>query len=161
MNGTARLIGLLMALITLSFGVMARDVVPIVNYDDILVASGSGKPVSNEQVREAIVNAARANNWVVGKVVDKDVLSATLLVKGKHTVVVSIPYSADKFSIRYQDSSNMKYSLAKPAMEGSTDLTKINSPARNLQAETPMIHPAYNKWVQALLQSIRLELTRL
>lgn len=160
MNGIARLLGLLVALMSLSFGVMARETVPVVNYDDVLVATGSGKAISADQVREAIANAARLNRWIVSKVADKDQLSATLVVNGKHTVVVSIPYSAEKYSVRYQDSINMNYHLNGPAPEGSTDLSKINSPAKNIQADTPMIHPGYNRWVRALLQSIRLELTK-
>lgn len=161
MNGIAKLLGLLIALIFLPFGVMARETVPIINHDDVLVASGSGKALTADQVREAIVSAARANKWIISKAADQNLLSATLVVNGKHTVVVSIPYSAEKFSIRYQSSNNMNYNVKSPPAEGSTDLTKINSPARSLQADTPMIHPGYNKWVSALLQSIRLELTKL
>lgn len=161
MNRITRLLSLLTALIFLPLFANARETVPVVNHDDIAVATGSGKPLTTDQVRDAIVDAAKVNRWAVSKIANKDILSATLVVNGKHTVVVSIPYSAEKFSIRYQDSVNMKYHLSGAPVEGSTDLTKINSPAKNVQADTPMIHPGYNKWVQALLQSIRQELRKL
>lgn len=161
MNGIAKRLGVLIALIILPFLAIGRENVPIVDYDDVLVATGSGKMPTADQVRDVIIGAARINRWTVGKPSDQNLLSATLVVNNKHTVIVSIPYSAEKFSIKYQDSVNMKYGVSSTAVEGSTDLTKLNTPAKSFPAGTPMIHPAYNKWVHALLQSIQLELRKL
>lgn len=163
MNIGAKFLGLLSVLILLSFGAFARETVPIVEYNDVAVTTGSGKPATADQVRDAITEAARVNKWEISRGAGQELLLATLYVRGKHTVAVSIPYSAERFSIKYKDSVNMKYSLSKlaPNANGSTDLSRISAPTQSLPPDTPVIHPAYNRWVQTLLQSIHLELKKL
>lgn len=160
MKKIARVLTVLIPLLTLAVGVFAREPVPIVDYNNIAVVTRSGKPVTSEQVRTAITAAAKALNWEVAKSPNQDLLSATLRVGNKHTVVVSIPYSVEKFSIKYESSIDMKYQpvgtiIAQPYRPG--DIT----PSGPSVTTTPMIHPFYNRWVQELLQSIKLELNQL
>ena len=154
-------ISLLVAFLALHSNVHARGVEPIVDYDDVPVVTGSGKPATAEQVRDAIMAAGASNQWQVSKSAAPDLLSASLSSKGKHSVLVSIPYSAGKFSIKYQDSINMKYRLAEPSATGNVGDNNSNPAARPIPSGTRMIHPYYNRWVQELLQSVKLELKKI
>jgi len=122
----------------LSLNAIARDSVPIVNYDNVAVATNSGKAPNAEQVRQAITAAAASKGWTVAPAGDGK-LQATIVVRGKHTVVVDIAYAADKYALTYKDSINM------------------NLIERDGQK---LIHPFYNKWVQTLKEAIRLELLK-
>jgi len=122
----------------LSLNAVARETVPIINYDNLAVATSSGKALHAAQVRQAIQAAAGAKGWSIAQQAG-DKLLATLDVRGKHMIMVEIDYAADKYSLHYKDSSNMKYG------------------ERNGQ---PVIHPYYNKWVRELKDAIRLELLK-
>lgn len=117
----------------------ARETVAIINYDNLVVATSSGKPLDDEKVKQAILAAAGALNWSVAYQADGKLL-ATLSMRGKHTVTVEIAYAADKYSLHYKGSTNMKF--------GERD-------------GQPAIHPFYNKWTQALKEAIRIELLKL
>lgn len=160
MKTTIKSIGLFVAFLALHFSAHARAVVPIVDYVDIPAATGSGVPATAEQVRDAILAAAASNKWQANQSGAPNVLSASLL-HGKHTVLVSIPYSAQKFSIKYQDSINMKYELAAPLANAYTDAGNNSLKPQPAAGRTPMIHPHYNRWVQDLLQSVKLELKKI
>jgi hypothetical protein len=122
-----------------SLNAIARTPVPIINHDNIAVATNSGKTLQLEQVKQAIQSAAAAKTWSIAFQSDGKLL-ATLHVRGKHTIVVEIAYAADKYSLQYRDSTNMKF--------GELEGTKV-------------IHPFYNKWVQELKEAIRIELLKL
>jgi hypothetical protein len=118
---------------------IAREPVPIINHDNISVATNSGKTLQLEQVKQAIQAAAGAKAWTIAFQADGKLL-ATLHVRGKHTIVVEIAYAADKYSLQYRDSTNMKF--------GELNGSKV-------------IHPFYNKWVLELKDAIRIELLKL
>jgi hypothetical protein len=122
-----------------SLNAAARAPVAIVNYDNIPIATSSGKVLQPEQIKSAIQLAGGAKNWAIASQADGKLLG-TLHVRGKHTIVVEIAYTADKYSLQYRDSTNMKF--------GEQDGNKV-------------IHPFYNKWVQDLRDTIRLELLKL
>ena len=121
-----------------SLNVIARTPVPIINHDNLSVATNSGKTLQIEQVKQAIQTAAGAKGWSIAFQADGKML-ATLNVRNKHTVVVEIAYATDKYSLQYKDSANMKF--------GEFNGAKV-------------IHPYYNKWVQELRDSIRNELLK-
>jgi hypothetical protein len=149
---------ILAALAIVPVTAMARDAVPIIDYVDTPIVTTTGQPVTSAQVANAITAAAVAYKWDVAKSPSQELLVATLRVNNKHTVIVSIPYSPQSFSINYQDSINMKFSLA--ANTGgyeSPDMPKRN----NFDSGTRLIHPYYNKWVQQLRSAILSELRRL
>lgn len=118
---------------------IARAPVPIDNYENIAVATSSGKPLQIEQVKQAIQAAAAVKGWTIAYQADGSLL-ATLNVRNKHTITVELPYSVEKYSLRYKGSTAMKY--------GQRD-------------GIPVIHPYYNKWVQEFKETIRIELLKL
>ena len=129
---------LLIATALVAAPAIARDSVPIVNYDNVAVATSSGKAPEAEQVRQVITATAAGKGWTVAPAGDGK-LQATIVVRGKHTVVVDIAYAADKYALTYKDSTNMNF---------------IERDGQKL------IHPFYNKWVQTLKEAIRLELLK-
>jgi hypothetical protein len=125
-----------------------RTPVSIVNHPNIPVATT--KPVQAEQVKKAIHGAALRKGWTLADEAG-DKMLATLVVRNKHTIMVEIVYSADKYSIAYRDSINMNYHS-----EAKYDSRLPNASAN--RASGPVIHPAYNTWVQELKDAIRIEL---
>jgi hypothetical protein len=138
--------------------VHARESVPVVNHIDVPVMTGSGKPVTADQVRDAIIKGAANKEWQVTRSPNSDLLSAKIVVRNKHTVVVSIPYSAERFSIKYESSINMNYKLSDGPSAPNVGYAQYNNPAQGIPAGTPLIHPGYNSWVNYLLISIKDEL---
>jgi hypothetical protein len=137
-----------------SFNVHARMPVPIVNYENIVVATSSGKAVLIEQVKQAVVSAAKSKGWTVAFSAENSLI-ATLIVRNKHTVVVKVDYDTNKYSINYNDSKNMKYGIidVQPTIASSNKDQSLNG-----QGE---IHPAYNQWVQDFKDAIHIELLKL
>lgn len=118
--------------------VFARQAIPIINYDNTPVVNA--KKLSSAQVLQAIKLAAGKQHWIITQE-ENGAITASILVRQKHTVVISIQYNAENYSIHYKDSNNMKYEKEKDGSE--------------------VIHPFYNKWVGALNDAIRLELSKL
>lgn len=162
MNKIGKVLGLLVLVLALPFGAVAREGVPIIEHNDVLVSTGSGKPATADQVRDAIITAAGLRNWEATRNANQDSITATLNVRGKHSVAVAIPYSAEKFSIKYLNSANMNYRLSDDkSAEASSDLSKLNAPTAALKPGIPLIHPSYNRWVQDLMRGIQFELKKL
>lgn len=118
----------------------ARDTVPVVNYENVAVVTGSGKPVSAAAVGVAISNAAASGKrvWQVTRTAP-DRLRATYQVR-QHAVSVDIKYDAKAYSIHYAGSDNMKY--------GEENGVKL-------------IDPYYNSWVDELQGGISAQLGKL
>jgi hypothetical protein len=91
---------------------------------------------SDKEITSAIIRAGAVTNWEIAPI-RPGLLSGTLTVRGKHTIVVDIAYTASDYKITYRNSNNMEY-----------------TPEGN-------IHPNYNKWVATLDANIRRELSRL
>lgn len=94
----------------------------------------ASKNISEKKMHDVILKACTDNNWRVSEQ-SPNVIEATLMVRNKHTVVVSIPYTATHYSINYKASTSMEYKAKK---DGSAT-----------------IHPNYNKWVGILDKAIR------
>ena len=124
-----------------------RTPVSIVNYLNIPAAPASGKPVQAEQVKKAIQDAATAKGWTIADEAGNKMF-ATLVVRNKHTVMVEIAYSAQKYSLKYRDSVNMNYHG-----EARYD-SRLPSARNGYTPRGPVIHPAYNTWVQELKAAI-------
>lgn len=124
----------------LSLNVAAREPIPIINYDNLVIATSSGKVLQPEQVKQAILAAAGTKNWTIAHQSDGKLLATLSVQGGKHVIVTEIAYASDKYSLNYKDSTNMKY--------GTRDGEAV-------------IHPFYNKWVQQLKEAIRVELLKL
>ncbi len=105
--------------------------VPIQNVDKAAVISAAGKPLSADQVREAIIRAGVGLGWIV-KEAGPGKLVGTLVLR-THTAVVDIAYSTTNYSITYKSSIDLKESGGK-------------------------IHPNYNGWILNLTRAINAQL---
>jgi hypothetical protein len=106
---------------------------PILNIVDAPVTSATGQPLTQEQVKGAIVRAGAALGWQM-KVSGPGLLTATLILR-KHTAIVDIPYTTGKYSITYKSSINLDAS------------------------EDGQIHKNYNGWIQNLTRGINAQLS--
>ena len=100
---------------------------PIQNVTDAPVPSASGKALSSDEVRKAIMRAGTTLGWQMNANAPGKIMG-TLNVR-KHTAVVEIPYSSRNYSINYRSSVN-------------------------LNEEEGQIHNNYNGWVKNLARSI-------
>ena len=107
---------------------------PIMNVDNAAVSGASGKPLTQDQVRGAIIRAGTALGWQM-KDEGPNKLIGTLMLR-THTAVVEIPYSATDFSIKYRSSVNLDESGGK-------------------------IHKNYNGWIQNLNRGINAQISAL
>jgi len=111
---------------------------PIINYENQTWERTDSKTLSKQEVKKAIKLGVQDLNmknysWKVEEDGDGRLL-VTVVVRGKHTAVVLIPYSSDSFSAIYQSSDNLLYCTKE-------DGTKI-------------IHKNYNKWIKSMVDSI-------
>ena len=122
----------LAALALVTAGLVGCAAAPIMNVTEAPVATASGKPLSNEQVRSAIVRAGAALGWQM-KEEGPGMLLGTLQLRN-HTAVVAIPYSPTSYSVQYRSSVNLDE-------KGGT------------------IHKNYNGWIQNLTRGINAQLS--
>ncbi len=130
-----RLLCVTFLLLASSHGWAQRMPVPIINHQDVAINRPSGKPLSAEEVKQAIMAAAVAGprKWQISEP-GADRMVATYHVR-THTIVTEIRYSPERFSVVYRDSVNMKY-----------------APGQGQDAG--VIHPFYNQWVRELTDAI-------
>jgi hypothetical protein len=116
-----------------------RTPVPVVNFPDQVVGTASGAKPTAAQVRDAIVKAGASKDWALA-MQSEDQFLATRVIKGKHTIVTTISFTAEKYSVTYYSSENMKFQM---------------------RDGVPYIHPKYNVWARELVEAIRLEISKL
>jgi hypothetical protein len=107
---------------------------PIMNVADQPVVTASGKPVTADQVRGAILAAGTGLGWVMTPV-SPGLVSGRLMLRD-HVAVVDVRYSATTYSITYKDSTNLNY-------------------------RDGQIHKNYNGWIENLDRDIRAGLLRM
>jgi hypothetical protein len=120
----------LLALATVTLAA-CNTLAPISNVDSVTVATQANKPLSEREVRDAIVKAGAGLGWVM-KDEGPGKLTGILNLR-THTAEVDIPYSASSYAIRYKSSIN-------------------------LQAGDGKIHRNYNGWIQNLARNINAQL---
>lgn len=127
-------------LLIMQSGCHAR--VPIVNIEDQTIARKDGKALTAEQVKRAIITAGSANKKIIWDINEEKEghFAAKLVVRGRHTVVVDIFYSATRLSIKYRDSINLNHEKDEEGRD--------------------LIHPNYNRWVDDLLRAIMAEIQK-
>lgn len=151
-----------------------RTPVPVVSFENVPVSLAANKPLEAAQVKQAIEKAAPLAKWVLVPQPD-GTFQAIFTKEGKHMVMVQIRYDAEKYSVRYVSSDNMKYTSAvEDANVANVQthnhmLAAAEASQRQLFASRPesayvvsdrafLIHPFYEDWVQVLLAAIRLQL---
>jgi hypothetical protein len=117
---------------------IARDTVPIVDVINEPLQRADGGRLTDARVMQAIFSAAAQRKWTLGQAAG-GLVTATLVIRNKHTMVVDIMYGASTISARYRSSINLKYWV------------------RN---GVPYIHPAYNEQLRAFLDAIKVEVQR-
>ena len=122
----------ILATLAVAVAVAGCNSVPIQNVDQAPAISASGKPLSRDQVRGAIVRAGAALGWQMKDEGPNMVVGIIML--RNHTATVEIPYNANSYSIKYRASTNLDE-------KGGT------------------IHKNYNGWVQNLTRGINAQLS--
>lgn len=140
----------LMVLVAFFLGLVAlsanaqRTPVPVIDYVNESWSRPDSKQLTADQVRQAIRAAIQEHKaegkypWQVEPTSDGNLL-ATVGVRNKHIVRVTVSNTASNFSVVYQGSADMK---AAKTPEGWT------------------IHPFYNRWVGDLVRAIKEKLSR-
>jgi hypothetical protein len=108
------------------------NTMPIQNVSDAPVTSASGTPLSNEQVRGAILRAGSTLGWQM-RDDGPNKLMGTLQLRG-HMAVVEIPYTSRSYSVKYRSSTG-------------------------LDEKDGNIHKNYNGWIQNLTRGINAQLS--
>ena len=114
------------------FAMAGCSVVPIMNVKNAPITSASGKPLSNVEVRSAILRAGATLGWQM-RDEGPNMLVGTLQLRD-HLAVIEIPYSSTDYSLKYRSSNNLKESSGN-------------------------IHKNYNGWIQNLTRGINAQLT--
>ena len=137
-----------LAIVLLSLVGCQSGMVRILNIHDQYINS----ELSQDEVRKAIKVGAISAGWRVDEVSDSQML-ATYKIR-KHTVVVSIDYSADDYSIQYKSSIQMKVRCG--AVYDATEPAKVTTGQSPCPGGAPptYIHQAYKGWVDGLSRSI-------
>jgi hypothetical protein len=113
----------------------ARSPVPIIDFKDQAILTTGGRVMTEGLVRDAVIRAATSLGWALAPDGDRKFVG-TLVVRSKHTVVVEVSYSPDRYSVVYKSSIDMKY---------------------DIKDGVPVIHPFYNDWAKKLVDAIRVE----
>jgi hypothetical protein len=128
------------SLVIFSINTFAKSLVPIIDHTDVQLHSFNNKTLSVDQVRKAIVLAGAKHTWDFESGDSENSLVGTLVVRGKHTVVIDIKIEKSSLSITYKNSVNLNFK-------------ELNG--------KKLIHPNYNKWIQDLITNIRAEASNL
>ena len=121
-----------LATLAIAIAVTGCNSVPILNVDQSPAISASGKALSREQVRAAILRAGAALGWQM-KDEGPNMIVASIMLR-KHAATVAIPYNANSYSIKYRTSTGLDE-------QGGT------------------IHKNYNGWIQNLTRGINAQLS--
>jgi len=106
----------------------------VLEIKDAPVLTASGKVATIDQVQKAIIDAGIKQQWIMTVVKPGEILGEFNIQS--HTIHVTIPYTSNKYSILYKDSSNLRYDPVKRT-----------------------IHVNYAIWIQRLDTEIRARLS--
>jgi hypothetical protein len=132
----SRILAAVALALTLCGGAAARSGVAVQNYDNLPIVRADNAMLTDARVRQAIVRATQHSKWSILEDAPGSIV-ATFSIRNKHSLTVEVRYSDARYSIVYRDSSNLNYT------QGSSG---------------PVIHPAYNKQVKALVDAINADL---
>ena len=145
-----------------------RTLVPIVSFENIPVTVATEARLSSDDVRNAFLAAGEEARWQMVPL-GEGVLEGTYVKQNKHTIVVTIRYDAEKYSVLFKSSDNMNQrasqylpeSVAASAERKQRDLFVNRPESRYLKADPQaVIHPFYEHWVYDLLERVRQRLKR-
>ena len=104
---------------------------PINNLENLNVPTNyDGTLFTLEEIQAVLIDGSSARGWSAS--LEKEgLLTASIVVRGKHFAKITIPFNQRTFSILYADSENLDYNAARGT-----------------------IHRNYNKWVLKLSRTI-------
>lgn len=105
---------------------------------DIPIPQLEGQKATSETIRRAIIAGGAKRGWTVTKDAPGR-MELTINVRNKHTAVVAVSYTPERYSIKYVSSVNLDH-----AVEDGVNL----------------IHRNYNRWTNNLASDINVELVR-
>jgi len=97
---------------------------------------------------KAIKFALQQRKWVL-LTEEPGVITADLLVRGRHYIKVAIQYDERFVRIGYLDSRNMYYQMGIP------DDADVDEWSETAYKKVPLIHHRYNSWVKVLAKYIK------
>ena len=106
---------------------------PVYNVTDAPITTAQ-RTLSERDIAKAIITAGNTLKWIMQEK-DDGHIQGTLFLR-THMAAVDIYYDTEKFSIKYNDSNNLKY-------DGTS------------------IHKQYNNWVRNLNREINLQISKL
>ncbi len=150
-------------ILSISSAAHAGRTAPLINYENVEIEGLSDKSFNLDDISKAVAVAAEEKKW---KISDAKLgeATATLVVRGKHQIVVKISYTEKMLSIKYVNSVNMNYDPSHK--EYSREVNLNGSLGQPVSDAAPtkvqeVIHPNYNVWVRELLKAIQVELGRM
>jgi len=108
----------------------------LVNYESIGIVTASGKELTMDQVKQAIIIGGAARGWTMAPA-EPGHMIGTLNLRS-HVAIVDIIYDTQKYSITYKDSTNLNF-------------------GKNSDG-TEYIHSNYIGWIKFLKESINVSL---
>ncbi|MBE0474786.1 hypothetical protein [Rhodoferax sp.] len=95
------------------FGAHAqRTLVPIVSFENIPITIATTATLSSSDIKNAFLAAGYEGGWKMLPS-DESSLEGTYVKNNKHTIVVTIRYDAEKYSVLFKSSDNMKQRAAR------------------------------------------------
>ncbi len=133
MKSLKQVVAVVLVLFAWSATVAAARTAILVDHESIPVTAKSAA-----DVKRAILVAAASRGWAVLKQTDNNI-RLQYDKGGKHQVVIDVRYDTKSYGIKYVDSTNLHYS--------ERDGRRV-------------IHRNYNRWIDYLINSIRVELLK-
>lgn len=130
----------------ISNAAIARSPVPVENFLNQPAVTASGNVLSVEQIDAAIRAAAGQKNWTIVKTTSGAMIASYAWKANKHMISVEISVTPGQYTLEYNNSINMNYS--------------ISNGRYGIPEGQPIIHPYYNRFVNELRDSIRVELRK-
>ena len=139
----------MLAIVLLSLVGCQSGMIPMTDFHD----QHTNSELSQDEIRKAIKVGAITAGWRVDEVSDNQML-ATYQVR-RHIIVVSIDYSADFYSIQYENSIYMKVRCG--AVYDATEPVKVTTGQSPCPGGAPptFIHQNYKDWIDGLNRAIQ------
>ncbi|MDX1808673.1 MAG: hypothetical protein R3331_03975 [Sulfurospirillaceae bacterium] len=128
-----KLIKLVLMISVLAFVFTGCRTSTLQNVNDSTFVPTNVKQVNLDNVARAIIRAGATLGWNMKREKEGEIIG-TLYLRD-HMAQVRIPYTTNKYSILYNDSTNLKYDAAQN-----------------------IIHSNYNGWIQNLNKAIQIQL---
>lgn len=129
----------------------ARSAVPIVNHNNVAIPVSADRQIPVDQIKQAFIAGGARLGWVFSDSGERQ-LTGNLNVRNKHSVTIEVNIEPASYSIKYKDSTNMKYGVEKKYV-----MEKGNASIQDVA----VIHPFYNNWIDNLIYEVNLELARM